>query len=92
MSRREAYCQKLFGETPAEALTRLHRYESQVRRAWHTALREIPIQQKFGPRPLLPSPSGAIETNPNARTPDPRYTHHMAPPSYDLEKDGSLHV
>ena len=60
ISRREAYCQKLFGETPAEALTRLHRYESQVRRAWHAALREIRVHQKSAASssaaPPLPTP------------------------------------
>src|SRR5687767_14738584 len=84
MSRREAYCQKLFGETPAEALTRLHRYEAQIRRAWHTALREIRIQQKFGtsasqpipaPRAIVLNQNDVLsapeidETNPNSRNP-----------------------
>ena len=56
MSRREANCQKLFGETPAEALIRLHRYESQVRRAWHAALREIRVHQKSAASSTVPPP------------------------------------
>ena len=31
----------LFGQTPDEALVRLHRYESGIRRGWHNALREL---------------------------------------------------
>ena len=56
MSRREATCQKLFGETPAEALTRLHRYEAQIRRAWHSALRELRVQQRPEGSAPLPVP------------------------------------
>ena len=36
-----APCMALFGKTPDEALARLHRYESGIRRAWHNALREL---------------------------------------------------
>jgi hypothetical protein len=36
-----ADCQQLFGETPAQALERLHRYEAQVRRGMHQDLRAL---------------------------------------------------
>ena len=69
MSRREAYCQKLFGETPAEALTRLHRYEAQIRRAWHTALREMRVQQELAPPAPQPFVDPAIMLIPNEKHP-----------------------
>jgi hypothetical protein len=41
-----ADCQQLFGETPADALERLHRYEAQVRRGMHQDLRALGRLQK----------------------------------------------
>ena len=41
-----AACQHLFGETPAKALDRLHRYEGQVRRGMHQDLRALGRLQK----------------------------------------------
>jgi hypothetical protein len=41
-----ADCQQLFGETPALALERLHRYEAQVRRGMHQDLRALGRLQK----------------------------------------------
>jgi len=35
---------KVFGETSVEALTRLHRYEAQIRRAWHSASGELRVR------------------------------------------------
>jgi hypothetical protein len=42
-----APCMTLFGKSPDEALARLHRYEAQIRRAWHNAIREFRVQQKL---------------------------------------------
>ena len=89
MSRREAYCQKLFGETPAEALTRLHRYESQVRRAWHAALREIRVHQKSAasysaPPPPLPTP---LKQNDLLLNPEIDETNPTPLPSSQLSTD-----
>src|SRR5687768_12278141 len=83
MSRREAYCQKLFGETPAEALTRLHRYEAQIRRAWHTALREIRIQQEQAPPAPQPfvDPATMLETKESLPEPDIDETNPKTPGS-----------
>jgi hypothetical protein len=36
-----ADCQQLFGESPAQALEKLHRYEAQVRRGMHQDLRAL---------------------------------------------------
>jgi hypothetical protein len=52
-----AHCQKLFGKTPEEALARLHRYESQTRRAWHNTLKELRIQQRIRAAAALAKPS-----------------------------------
>jgi hypothetical protein len=83
MSRREAYCQKLFGETPAEALTRLHRYEAQIRRAWHTALREIRIQQELAPPAPQPfvDPATMLETKESLPEPEIDETNPNTPGS-----------
>ena len=53
---RIAACQTLFGKSPDESLARLHRYESQVRRAWHAALREFVSSRRPPPQPLSVSP------------------------------------
>jgi hypothetical protein len=42
-----APCMTLFGKSPDDALARLHRYEAQTQRAWHHALREFRVLQKF---------------------------------------------
>ena len=47
LSNQQAPCQILFGKSPEESLTRLHRLEAGVRRAWHNALRELRVTKKF---------------------------------------------
>jgi hypothetical protein len=43
----------LFGKSPDEALARLHRYEAQIQRAWHAALRELRVQQRLRQKQVL---------------------------------------
>jgi hypothetical protein len=57
LSNRTAPAQRLFGKTSDEALTRLHRYETQIRRAWHNALKELRLQQRIRASAPIPKPA-----------------------------------
>jgi hypothetical protein len=76
---RPAPCMNLFGNSPADALARLHRYESQTNRAWHNALREFRVHQKFRKDTELADAREAANADKMRRLLGPRGTDQTKP-------------